>query len=77
MHGSLVLPQVVNAFEDFLANMTSLRVLPAVLDSDMAGKVLFPHLLRAMWTAGHYASYKVKVIYSDKLYEHCASVPLS
>lgn len=39
MYGALVVPHVVNAFEDFVANVTNLWVLSAMLDSDMAGKV--------------------------------------
>ena len=58
VHCSLVFLQVENTFEDFLTKLTSLWLLRPMLHSYVPGQVVFPHWLRAMWTAGHHPSYK-------------------
>ena len=55
---SLVLPQVKDAFEDFLTKITCLGLLRPMLHSNVSRQVVFPQRLRAMRTAGHHPSYK-------------------
>ena len=57
VHGSLMLPQVVNALEYFLTNMASFWSFSSMLNSHMTTQVGFPHLFLTMWTDRHHASY--------------------
>ena len=76
MDSPLVFPEVVNTLEDFLTNVASLRILAGVLNTDMAGHVGFPHLPRAVRTAGHsYNEKRTRIIYSGKLCAQRACAP--
>lgn len=78
MDSPLVFPEVVNTLEDFLTNVASLRILAGVLNTDIAGYVGFPHLPRAVRTAGHHPAYdekRTRIIYSGKLCAQRACAP--
>ena len=68
MHCPLVLPQIEDTFEDFLTNVTSLWLLPAVLHSHVSAQIAFPHGLATVGTGGHVVAYgKLVRLYSGKL----------
>lgn len=71
MHSSLVFPQVVNTFEYFLANMTSLRILSRVLHTDMTRQVGFPHTLVTVRTGRHQSAYNEKPSIGIRLADIC------
>jgi hypothetical protein len=55
MFSSLMLPQIINAFKNFVAYFTLFGLFFCMLNSDMAGQVGLSHFFGTIWTNSHKA----------------------